>query len=159
MRLFPTMLCTAIAAITISLNPAFADQESYETARMNARRELELAKIEFRDYWQVIFPRIRRELDARIELTEAEIRIYRERLRLYQRFDRYSTSSALVLPLQDLRLCLREAELRRRNLWAERSNLIRFRTPEWRILELRVHDARLRVAAIEAQADSADDGT
>ena len=52
--------------------------------------------------------------------------------------------------LQDLRMCLLEAELRLRDLWAERNNLVRFRTPEWRELELRVHDARVRVAEIEA---------
>jgi hypothetical protein len=46
-------------------------------------------------------------------------------------------------------MCIREAELRLRDLWVERNNLIRFRTPQWRELELRLHDARMRVAAIE----------
>jgi hypothetical protein len=33
--------------------------------------------------------------------------------------------------------------------------LIRFRTPEWRELELRLHDARVRVADIEAEIENA----
>jgi hypothetical protein len=158
MRLSPALLCLAIAVVGSAAEIARAQDESYQMARMNARRELELAKIEFRDYWQVEYPRIRRDLDARIELTEAEIRNYKERLRLYLPFDRFSTGGALVLPLQDLRMCLLEAELRLRDLWAERGNLIRFRTPEWRVLELRLHDARVRVADLEAQADNFGDG-
>jgi hypothetical protein len=117
--------------------------------RAAARRELHLAKIEFRDYWQIEYPRIRRELDALIELTEAELRIHKERLLWYRPFDRFSTGSAVEWSLQDLRMCIREAELRLRDLWVERNNLIRFRTPQWRELELRLHDARMRVAAIE----------
>jgi hypothetical protein len=151
MRFSPASLWLAIAASVPAI--AHAQAESFEADRLIARRELELAKIEFRDYWQVEYPRIRRDLDARIDLTEAEIRTYKERLRIYMPFDEFSTGGALVLPLQDLRMCLREAEWRLRDLWAERSNLIRFRTPEWRVLELRLHDARVRVATLEAQAD------
>jgi hypothetical protein len=153
MRFSLAPLCLAIAALALLPEVARAQVEALESDLLTARRELELAKIEFRDYWQVEYPRLRRELDARIDLTEAEIRNYRERLRLYMPFDRFSTGGALVLPLQDLRMCLREAEWRLRDLWAERSNLVRFRTPDWRALELRVHDARLRLASLEAQVD------
>lgn len=155
MKFFPMLLGVAIAVVGLSVETARAEEESLEEARWSARRELQLAKIEFRDYWQVEYPRIRRDLDARIDLTEAEIRIYEQRLRQYRPFDRFSTGSAVNWSIQDLRMCLREAEWRLRDLWAERSNLMRFRTPEWRVLELRVHDARVRVAALEAQADAA----
>jgi hypothetical protein len=154
MRLSSLLRCLAIAIVVSPALTADAQQESFESARMNARRELELAKIEFRDYWQVEYPRIKRDLDAQIDLTEEEIHAYKERLRSYLPFDRFSTGSAVSWALQDLRMCLRAAEWRLRDLWAERSNLMRFRTAEWRILELRVHDARLRVAALDAQADN-----
>ena len=148
-----------LAVAIICAAPQFASAQSELLAgeRAAARRELQLAKIEFRNYWQVEYPRIRRHLDAQIDLTEAEIRTYKERLRLYRPFDRFSTGSAFTLPLQELRMCLLEAELRLRDLWAERNNLIRFRTPEWRELELWVHDARLRVAQIEAAMENAAD--
>ena len=85
-----------------------------------ARRELDLAKIEFRNYWQVEYPRIRRHLNAQIELTEAEIRDLQGATATVSAvrpvFDRQRRSWSL----QDLRMCLLEAELRLRDLWAER---------------------------------------
>jgi hypothetical protein len=134
---------------------AVRSQESpYSRERADARRELHLAKVDFRNYWQIEYPRIRRQLAAQIDLTEAEIRVYKERLRLYRPFDRFSVGSAVTWAVRDLRMCLMEAEFRLRDLWAERNNLIRFRTPEWRELELRVHDARMRVAEIERSLES-----
>ena len=117
---------------------------------MSARRELELAKTELRHYWQVEYPRQRRHLNAQIDLTEAEIRDYQERLRAYRPFDRYSTGGPFLVTLQDLRMCLLDAELRLRDLWAERNALVRFHSDDWRFLELKVHEARLRVAELEA---------
>jgi hypothetical protein len=52
-------------------------------------------------------------------------------------------------------MCILDAELRLRNLIAERNDLNRLRTAEWRILEMRVHDARVLVAEIEAAAENA----
>jgi hypothetical protein len=153
MKFSSSVLCLAIAVLSSMPATVHAQEESFEDARLNARHDLELAKIEFRDYWQVEYPRIQRDLDARIDLTQEEIRIHNERLRSYRPFDQFSTGSAVSWALQDLRMCLRESEWRLRDLWAERSNLMRFRTPEWRVLELRLHDARFRVAALEAQAD------
>jgi hypothetical protein len=126
-----------------------AQSESYVEERAAARRELELAKIELRHYVQVEYPRLRRHLDADIRLTEAEIRDYKVRLREYRPFDRFSTGSPFTITLQELRMCLLAAELRLRDLWAERSALVRYHSDEWRARELIVHEARLRVAAIE----------
>jgi hypothetical protein len=106
--------------------------------------------MELRHYWQVEYPRQQRHLNAAIELTEAEIRDYKERLRAYRPFDRFSTGQPFLVTLQELRMCLREAELRLRDLWAERNALVRFHSDEWRFLEMKVHEARLRVAALEA---------
>jgi hypothetical protein len=149
--------CLALLVITAALHcsppDVHAQADSYASEIAAARQELQLAKLEFRDYWQVEYPRIRRHLDAQIQLTQEEIRILKERARMYRPFDRFSTGSAVAYSLQNLRLCLLDAELRLRDLWAERSNFIRFRTPEWRVLEARVHEARWRVAELEAAAE------
>ena len=92
--------------------------------------------MELRNYWQVEYPRQQRHLNAAIELTEAEIRNYEERLREYQPFNRFSTGQPFLVTLQELRMCLREAELRLRDLWAERNALLRFHADEWRLLEM-----------------------
>jgi hypothetical protein len=157
MRLSPLALWLAIGLAYVNPGIVRAQVDSYADQIAMARRELQLAKIQFRDYWMVEYPRIRRHLDAQIRLTEAEVRTYKERIRLYRPFDRWSTGSAVSWALQDLRMCLLEAELRLRDLWAARSDLIRFRTPLWRDLELRVHDARLRVAQLESAAEDAEE--
>jgi hypothetical protein len=159
MRISPAILLPAMAIVSSLPHSVYAQTTPYAVERLNARRELQLAKIEFRDYWQVEYPRIRRQLDAQIQLTEEEVELYKERLRMYRPFDRFSTGSAVTYTLQNLRMCLLEAEWRLRDLWAERNNLNRFRTPEWRELELRLHDARVRVAEIEtARENAARDG-
>jgi hypothetical protein len=150
MRFSPEILCLAIAAVcsTPLISPAQFD--SYPEARAAARHELLLAKLELRHYQQVEYPRLQRHLQAEIDLTDAEIRIYKERLREYRPFDRFSVGRPLSVTLQELRLCLLNAELRLRDLWAERNALIRFRSDDWRLLELKVQEARVRVAEIEA---------
>jgi hypothetical protein len=154
MRFSPAMLQLAIAAI-LSIAPTAAAQDtSYAEARAAARRELLLAKLDLRHYQQVEYPRLKRHLDAQIELTEAEIRVYKERLREYRPFDRFSLGRPLSVTIQELRMCLLEAELRLRDLWAERNALLRFRSDDWRLLELAVHEARLRVAEIEAALEA-----
>lgn len=154
----PSSLLSRLAIVLISLVPhaVFAQSSSVEAECLAARQELRAAKLAFHDYWQIEYPRIRRQLEAQIRLTEAEIRTYKERIRLYRPFDRFSTGSAVTLPLQDLRMCLLDAELRLRDLWAERNSFIRFRTPEWRELENRLHAARLRVAECEAAREAAE---
>jgi hypothetical protein len=153
MKFSPHLLSLAIAVICSAPMSVQGQESPYVQERAAARRELYLAKVDFRNYWQIEYPRIRRQLDAQIDLTEAEVRIYKERLRLFRPFDRFSTGSAVAWSLQDMRMCLMEAELRLRDLWAERNNLVRFHTPEWRELELRLHDARVRVAEIEASME------
>ena len=150
MRFSPSILLIAIAAFGVSPLSTRAQDAPDRFARLDARRDLELAKMELRHYWQVEYPRQRRHLNAAIELTEAEIRDYRARLRAYRPFDRFSTGQPLLVTLQELRMCLREAELRLRDLWAERNALVRLHSDDWRYLEMKAHSARLRVAELEA---------
>jgi hypothetical protein len=139
-----------MAAAGVFTSDVGADEPVYEVERWQARHELALAKTELRNYWQVEYPRQQRQLNGAIELTEAEIRDYEERLREYQPFNRFSRGQPFLITIQDLRMCLREAELRLRDLWAERNALRRNHANEWRVLEHKVHEARLRVLEIEA---------
>ena len=151
MKFSPATICLAIGVLGCLPASLFAQSESYFQERAAARRELELAKIELRHYVQIEYPRSRRHLDAQIRLTEAEIRDYRQRLRAYRPFDRFSTGNPFMITLQELRMCLLGAELRLRDLWAERNALVRYHSDEWRALEMVVYEARLRVAAIEEE--------
>ena len=148
MKFSPFAVCLAMIFVGSSTMLRAHEISSLEE-RAAARRALEMAKIELRLYHQVEYPRERRHLDSQIKLTQAEIAAYKERLREYRPFDRFSTGRPLLVPIQDLKLCLLEAELRLRDLWAERSALVRFHSDQWRLLELKAHEARLRVAALE----------
>jgi len=150
MRFSPTSFFLAIVALGSTYTGAQAQSDSFLQVRSAARRDLELAKIELRNYWQIEYPRQRRDLNAAIDLTEAEIRNYKVQLREYWPFTRFSTGQPFLLTLQNLRMCLREAEWRLRDLQAERNALVRFHSDQWRALELNVQDARFRVAEIEA---------
>ena len=147
--LFAVVSLFVLSSTTLAQNVVNERDDSFEIARHEARHELELAKLELRLYLQVEYPRQRRHLDAQIKLAQAEVDAYEERLREYRPFDRFSTGRPLLVPIQDLRLCLLEAELHLRDLQAERSTLTRFHSDEWRVLELRVEQARLRLALLE----------
>ena len=148
-------LCLAIGVLCAMSSTACAQGESYQSARMAARRALETAKIELRLYLQVEYPRQRRRLDAHIALAEEEIRIYKERRREYAPAMRWSTGRPLSITMQDLRLCTMDAEFTLRDLYADRNALSRFHSDQWRLLELRVEEARAEVAAIEGNGGMA----
>ena len=150
MKFSPSLLLVAIATSCIAPELVRAQETPDRIARLSARRDLEVAKMELRHYWQIEYPRQQRQLNAAIALTDAEIRDYRARLRAYRPFDRFSIGQPFLVTLQELRMCLREAELRRRDLWAERNALARFHSDQWRLLEMQVHEARLRVVELEA---------
>jgi hypothetical protein len=87
-------------------------------------------------------------------MTELEIRDYKARLREWGPFSRYVYGDPFMVTIQETKMCLRDAELRLRDLWAERNALIRFHGDEWRALEWKVFDARLRVAQLEANDET-----
>ncbi len=149
MRFSPRTCCLAILIGIFTTPSAQADNGVCITAREAARRALVEAKIELRLYQRVEYPRERRRLDAEIKLTQAEVDIYRERQRDYRAYERASNGGAFKKPGQDVRLCLLEAELRLKNLQAERNALIRFHSDRARLLELKVYDARMLVIEME----------
>jgi hypothetical protein len=152
MRFSSSLICLAIVVVCAPA-AVHAQEASYLSAQMSARRELEIAKMELRDYWQVEYPRKQRHLNALIELTEAEIRDYKAQLRDWEPYNRFTYGSAFLITIQNTRWCLRDAELRLRDLWAERNALVRFHSDQWRLLEMRVFDARLRVAELEGELE------
>jgi hypothetical protein len=154
MRFSGVILILAIAALLSTCSAARAQDESYVAARAAARRDLMLAKLELRNYQQVEYPRLRRHLQAQIDLTEAEIRAYKRQLHEFRPFNRFSVGQPFTVTIEEIRLALLEAELRLRDLWAERNALIRFHSDDWRVLEMKVRDARLRVAEIEAEHEA-----
>jgi hypothetical protein len=114
-----------------------------------ARSELVAAKIEARHYWQVEYPRKRRELNAAVTFADAEVRALRRQLWEYGPFSRFSSGEPFSLTIENLRLCLLDAELRLQALRDERNNLIRFHADEGRLYDLRVAAARDRVVELE----------
>jgi hypothetical protein len=150
MRFSPLLTCMVLSVVCSSAASATAQDASSLADRRAARRELELAKMDLRHYWQVEYPRQQRFLIAAIELTKAEVQDLQLRLREYQPYTRFSTGDPFMITIQNTRTCLREAELRLRELWRERSALTRFHSDQWRVLEMRVHEARLRVAELES---------
>jgi len=154
MRFSRAILFLAIAAPLSTFSVSHAQEVNYAQARAAARHDLTLAKMELRHYWQVEYPRLRRHLQAQIDLTEAEIRAYKRQLREYRPFSSFSLGQPFTVTIEEIRLCLLEAELRLRDLWAERNALVRFHSDDWRALEMKVHAARLRVAEIEAEHEA-----
>jgi hypothetical protein len=153
MRFSPLHVLMAIVVPCLSVAFANAQEVSPVAERMSARRDLELAKMDLRHYWQVEYPRQKRHLHAAIELTKAEVCDLKARLREYGSFTQFSTGNAFWVTIQETRWCLREAEFRLRDLWAERNALVRFHSDQYRELELRVYEARLRVAQLEASIE------
>jgi hypothetical protein len=139
-----------LAIVYCFVTPAPAQEGSNLQARVAARHELELAKIELRNFWQIEYPRRRRDLNAVIELTEMEVRNYQDLLNEYRPFTQFSLGEPFPVTIRNLQMCLKEAELRLRNLYADRNALIRFKGDEFRILEMRVQEARLRVSELES---------
>ena len=149
MKFSPAMCSLLIVAVCATRSLLAQDQASLE-ARIAARQELELAKIDLQSYWQIEYPRQRRELNLAIELTQAEIQGYQEQQEALRPFTRFSIGEPFPLTIANLRVCHKAAELRLNNLQAERNMLIRFHGDQFRILEMRVRCARQRVADLEA---------
>src|SRR5262249_3889699 len=117
---------------------------------------LELAKLDLQNYWQVEYPRQRRELNQAIELTEAEIKgIEEQQDVLRPSYTRFTLDQPFPLSWAELRVCHKAADFRLTNLQGERNNLIRFHADQFRILEMRVQAARQRVADLEANDEVA----
>jgi hypothetical protein len=125
------------------------DEASLAAARAEARCDLAAAKAAARYYWQVVYPQQQRDLDAAIELTEAEVKADRMQLHQYEPFDHFSYGAPLYMPIQNLQICQREVELRLDRLRDQRNALIRFNSDQGYVLDTCVATARARLVALE----------
>jgi hypothetical protein len=120
-----------------------------EEAVAAARRELEIAKIHYRAYRLVEAPRVRRELDAAIRLTDLEVDALEERVRHYRKIDEFRNHRPLLESLQKAEIALAAAELRLKALRDERQAWRRTAADRCRLCELEVAAARARVIELE----------
>jgi len=137
---------------TTAAEPAVVEQaadQSVETALADARRALEIAKLEHRLYVQVDYPRERRCLDSRIKIISAEIDALKDRVREYEKYHRSRYSKPFLTSLQECRLALLDAELRLKDARAEQSALYRFHSDRTRLFELKEEAARARVVTLD----------
>lgn len=149
MRFSPRYYGLALSSLVLLPLNAFADVNSIGADVAAARRELAAAKIAARQLSQVEYPRHRQELNAAIEIADAEIRSLRRQVRGYAPFHTFAYGQQPTLYYRDLPVCLKEAEVRYRTLVDERNNLARSYSNELQLLELRVAEARDRVRALE----------
>jgi len=155
MKVSPFVVGSFAVVVLCAAGPASAQNQVSREARIAARQELELAKLDLQNYWQVEYPRQRRELNAAIELADEEIRGIEEQQNILRPFTRFTLDEPFPLTWAELRVCRRAADIRLNNLLAERNNLIRFHGDQFRILELRVQAARQHVAELEANDEVA----
>jgi hypothetical protein len=148
MRSLPVVCVLAFGCICLTSNARSEDQPSL-AARLAARHELELAKIDLRNYWLVEYPRQKRELDAAIEITKMEICNNDHMQEEFRPFTRFTIGEPFPITIRNLQMCRQVAEVRLKNLEDERAELIRFHGDQFRALEMKVQEARLRVAQLE----------
>lgn len=152
---FSPAICSFVIVALCCATSALAQNQASLQARMSARQELALAKLDLQNYWQIEYPRQRRELNLAIELTQAEIEGYQEQQESLRPFTRFSLGEPFPLTIANIRVCRKSAEIRLNNLQAERNMLIRFHGDQFRVLEMRVQAARQRVVDLEANDEIA----
>jgi hypothetical protein len=156
MRLSPWIGCLFLILPSITSSAFGAGPDVLEIERIHARRSLEVAKLELQLYLQVDYPRELRYLDSAITLTQAEIDACERRLRQFEPLTRFSIDNPFPYTWEQQRLGLLEAELRLKDLKAERFALVRFHADKWRLLELKVQEARYLLIALEHTEPIAD---
>lgn len=145
-----TFVLAAVAALPSPAQVvAIPEGQSPEEALADARRVLEIAKIELRIYQQVEFPRKRRHLDAEVTLLTAEVDALKRRVREYKGFRRSRYSHSLLISLQDAELALLDAKLSLTDAREERSAYRRFHSDRCRLYLLKAGAARARVVALD----------
>ncbi len=149
MRSFLLAFALAIPAACFAQNIASAQSTADPLEISAARRELAAAKIEARLYWQSEYQCAKRELDAAIHVSDEEVRTARRALRRYGPFHAFAYGQQPTLEYRNVRLCLAEAEARRRLLIDERNALARTRSDQMALLNLNVSAARERLVALE----------
>lgn len=149
MRRFLFAIALAIPVVSSSDRPAAAQSGADPLEISAARRELAAAKIEARLYLQTEYQCQKRELDAAIRIADEEVRTARRAIRRYGPFHAFAYGQQPTIEYRNVRLCLAEAEARRRLLIDERNALSRTRSDQLALLNLNVSAARERLVALE----------
>jgi hypothetical protein len=148
-RSFFLVGCFSLLIFLPSHQTAAAADDPSAAARADLRCQLAEAKAAARYYWQVDYPQQQRDLNAAIELTEAEVKAYKLQLHEYEPFDRFSIGRPLYMPIQDMKICKLEAEYRLDRLRQQRNALIRFHTDRGYLLDQRVAEIRAQLVELE----------
>jgi hypothetical protein len=148
MRFSPTATRLAIFLVLSSATTTAARADYHTDALLDAERALNCAQLELRLYRQVELPRQLRQFDAAIKLTKAEIAMQKRLLREYRPFDKFQTGRPLVVTIEYTRLQLAEAELRLKDLQAERWAVQRFKGLHFRQLARNIEIARAHAEAL-----------
>jgi hypothetical protein len=141
--------CLSLSFLISSHQIAAAQDDPSAAARADLRCQLAEAKAAARYYWQVDYPQQQRDLNAAIDLTEAEVKAYKLQLHEYEPFDRFSIGRPLYMPIQDMKICKLEAEYRLDRLRQRRNALIRFHTDQGYVLDQRVAEIRAQLVELE----------
>jgi hypothetical protein len=148
-RRFSLVGCFSLLVVLTSNHFAAAADDPSVAARSELRCELAAAKAAARYYWQIDYPQQQQDLNAAIELTEAEVKAYKLQFRQYEPFTQFTIGAPLYMPIQGMKICQREAELRLDRLRQQRNALIRFHTDQGYLLDQRVAEIRAQLVQLE----------
>src|SRR4051794_37705161 len=106
---FSPSICMFVIVAICGVTSAFGQNQASLPERIAARRELAIAQLELRNYWQIEYPRQRRELNLAIELTQAEIDGNRDQQEALRPFTRFTIGEPFPLTVANLRVCRKAA--------------------------------------------------
>jgi hypothetical protein len=137
-----------LSAMAAFCGPANAQRVASDAEIAAARRELAAAKLEAQLYRETEFECARRELNTAIRVSDEEVRTMRRQLKYFGPFNPYAYGQLPAFHFRDAKLCLTEAEARRRLLIDERNNLNRTHATQFALLRLNVEAARARLVEL-----------
>ncbi|MGD9635559.1 MAG: hypothetical protein AB7G28_10785 [Pirellulales bacterium] len=138
----------SVAVAVASCSATHAQQVASDAEIAAARRDLAAAKLESQLYIQNEYDCARRELNAAIRVADEEVRTMRRNLKSFGPFNPFAYGQLPAFHYRNARLCLAEAEARRRLLIDERSNLVRTKGTEFALMQLNVEAARARLVEL-----------
>lgn len=146
----PASLAIALATFLVAFGYESASAQSVadQAAIDAARRDVAAAKLEAQQITQLDFQCRRRELNAAIRVSDEELRTLRRDLRRYGPFHAFAYGQLPTFQYRNLRLCIADADARRRLLIAERNDLQRAYNNEVALLNLNVAAARARLVEL-----------
>ena len=148
MRCKSLLLALSGLAALMAPTVALAQSEASPAELAAARRDLAAAKLEARIYSQEEYRCQKRELNAAIEVADEEVRTMQEQLRRYGPFHAFAYGQQPSFEYRNSRLCLADAQARRRLLIDERNDLVHSYDDRLALLNLNVSAARARLVEL-----------